>query len=168
MEYLTPERIELIATLAPLHDIGKVGVPDRLLNKPGTLTAEELVEMRKHPVHGRDVILKTEQEVGVRDDVTLAIAKDIVYTHHEKWDGSGYPQGLRGNEIPIAGRLMALVDVYDAAHSRRVYQGPMQHSDVVSLIVNGRGTHFDPAVVDAFVNVAPVMQTLSEQPDVQA
>ena len=166
-EYLTPERIELIATLAPLHDIGKVGVPDRLLNKPGTLTAEELVEMRKHPVHGRDVILKTEQEVGVRDDVTLAIAKDIVYTHHEKWDGSGYPQGLRGNEIPIAGRLMALVDVYDAAHSRRVYQGPMQHSDVVSMIVNGRGTHFDPAVVDAFVNVAPVMQTLSEHPDVQ-
>ncbi len=166
-EYLTPERIELIATLAPLHDIGKVGVPDRLLNKPGMLTAEELVEMRKHPVHGRDVILKTEQEVGVRDDLTLAIAKDIVYTHHEKWDGSGYPQGLRGNEIPIAGRLMALVDVYDAAHSCRVYQAPMQHGDVVSMIVNRRGTHFDPAVVDAFVKVAPVLQRLSEHPEVQ-
>jgi len=158
---------ELIATLAPLHDIGKVGVPDRLLNKPGTLTAEELVEMRKHPVHGRDVIVKTEQEVGVRDDLTLAVAKDIVYTHHEKWDGSGYPQGLRGNDIPIAGRLMALVDVYDAAHSRRVYQGPMQHGDVVTMIVNGRGTHFDPAVVDAFVNVVPVLQRLSEHPEVQ-
>lgn len=166
-EYLTPERIELIATLAPLHDIGKVGVPDRLLNKPGMLTAEEIVEMRKHPVHGRDVILKTEQEVGVRDDLTLTIAKDIVYTHHEKWDGSGYPQGLRGAGIPIAGRLMALVDVYDAAHSRRVYQAPMQHGDVVAMIVNGRGTHFDPAVVDAFVNVAPVLQRLSEHPDVQ-
>ena len=166
-EYLTPERIELIATLAPLHDIGNVGVPDRLLNKPGMLTAEELVEMRKHPVHGRDVILKTEQEVGVRDDVTLAVAKDIVYTHHEKWDGSGYPQGLRGNDIPIAGRLMALVDVYDAAHSRRVYQRPMQHGDVVSMIVNGRGTHFDPAVVEAFVKVAPVLQRLSEHPEVQ-
>jgi adenylate cyclase len=166
-EYLTPERIELIATLAPLHDIGKVGVPDRLLNKPGTLTEEELVEMRKHPVHGRDVILKTEQEVGVRDDLTLAIAKDIVYTHHEKWDGSGYPQGLRGTEIPIAGRLMALVDVYDAAHSRRVYQGAMQHGDVVAMIVKRRGTHFDPAVVDAFVNVAPVLQGLSEHPDGQ-
>jgi adenylate cyclase len=168
IEYLTPERIELIATLAPLHDIGKVGVPDRLLNKPGMLTEEELVEMRKHPVHGRDVILKTEQEVGVRDDVTLAIAKDIVYTHHEKWDGSGYPQGLRGNDIPIAGRLMALVDVYDAAHSRRVYQGAMQHGDVVAMIVNRRGTHFDPAVVDAFVNVAPALQRLSEHPDVQS
>ena len=166
-EYLTPERIELIATLAPLHDIGKVGVPDRLLNKPGMLTAEELIEMRKHPVHGRDVILKTEQEVGVRDDLTLAVAKDIVYTHHEKWDGSGYPQGLRGNDIPIAGRLMALVDVYDAAHSCRVYQRPMQHADVVSMIVKGRGTHFDPAVVDAFVNVAPALQRLSEHPDVQ-
>jgi CHASE2 domain-containing sensor protein len=166
-EYLTRERIELIATLAPLHDIGKVGVPDRLLNKPGMLTAEEIVEMRKHPVHGRDVILKTEQEVGVRDDLTLTIAKDIVYTHHEKWDGSGYPQGLRGADIPIAGRLMALVDVYDAAHSCRVYQRPMQHGDVVAMIVNGRGTHFDPAVVDAFVNIAPVLQRLSEQPDVQ-
>jgi adenylate cyclase len=166
-EYLTPERIELIATLAPLHDIGKVGVPDRLLNKPGMLTADELIEMRKHPVHGRDVILKTEQEVGVRDDLTLAIAKDIVYTHHEKWDGSGYPQGLRGNQIPIAGRLMALVDVYDAAHSRRVYQKAMEHADVVAMIVNGRGTHFDPAVVDAFVNVAPVLQRLSERTDVQ-
>jgi putative two-component system response regulator len=131
------------------------------------LTEEELVEMRKHPVHGRDVILKTEQEVGVRDDLTLTIAKDIVYTHHEKWDGSGYPQGLRGADIPIAGRLMALVDVYDAAHSCRVYQRPMQHSDVVAMIVNGRGTHFDPAVVDAFVNVAPVLQRLSEHPEVQ-
>ena len=164
-EYLTAERINLISTLAPLHDIGKVGVPDRLLNKPGELTAEELVEMRKHPVHGRDVILRTEQEVGVRDDVTLHIAKDIVYTHHEKWDGTGYPQGLRGEEIPIAGRLMAIVDVYDAAHSRRVYQGPMQHDEVVACIVKGRGTHFDPAVVDAFVKVAPVLRWLSERND---
>jgi len=126
-DYLTPERIELLSTLAPLHDIGKVGVPDRLLNKPGALTADELVEMRKHPAHGRDVILKTEQEVGVRDDMTLGIAKDIVYTHHEKWDGTGYPEGLRGTEIPIPGRLMALVDVYDAAHTRRLYQQPLTH-----------------------------------------
>jgi HD-GYP domain-containing protein (c-di-GMP phosphodiesterase class II) len=164
-EYLTAERINLISTLAPLHDIGKVGVPDRLLNKPGELTADELVEMRKHPVHGRDVILRTEQEAGVRDDATLNIAKDIVYTHHEKWDGTGYPQGLRGEEIPIAGRLMAIVDVYDAAHSRRVYQSAMPHNDVVACIVKGRGTHFDPAVVDAFLKVAPVLRWLSERHD---
>jgi adenylate cyclase len=163
-DYLTPERIDLLSTLTPLHDIGKVGVPDRLLHKPGILTAEEIQEMRKHPAHGRDIILTTEREVGVRDDLTLTIAKDIVYTHHEKWDGTGYPQGLRGAEIPIAGRLAAIVDVYDAARSRRTYQPPMPHSDVVDVIVNGRGTHFDPAVVDAFVRVSPILQRLSEQP----
>jgi adenylate cyclase len=163
-DYLTPERIDLLSALAPLHDIGKVGVPDRLLNKPGVLNAEELLEMRRHPEYGRDVILKTEREVGVRDDLTLTIAKDIVYTHHEKWDGTGYPQGLRGKAIPIAGRLIALVDVYDAVHSRRVYHEPVQHDEVVALIVRGRGTHFDPAVVDAFVNVSPVLQQLSEHP----
>jgi len=164
---LTPERIDLISTLAPLHDIGKVGIPDRLLHKPGVLTPAELDVMRQHPVHGRDIILRTEQEVGVRDDLTLTIAKDIVYSHHEKWDGTGYPQGLRGPEIPIAGRLVAIVDVYDAARSRRAYQAAMQHSDVVAFIARGRGTHFDPAVVDAFVKVSPVLQELSEQSDPQ-
>jgi len=164
-DYLTPERVNLLSTLAPLHDIGKVGVPDRLLHKPGVLTAEELEEMRKHPTHGRDIILKTEREVDVRDDLTLTIAKDIVYTHHEKWDGSGYPQGLSGAEIPIAGRLVAVVDVYDAARSRRSYQPAMQHDEVVALIIRGRGTQFDPAVVDAFVKVSSAFQRLSEQSD---
>jgi response regulator RpfG family c-di-GMP phosphodiesterase len=164
-DYLTPERIELLSTLAPLHDIGKVGVSDRVLNKPGILTAEELVEMRKHPAHGRDVILRTEQEVGVRDDITLGIAKDIVYTHHEKWDGTGYPEGLRGTKIPIPGRVMALVDVYDAVHTRRLYDEPLTHDAVVAFIVKGRGTHFDPAVVDAFLKVSPVLRGLSESGD---
>ena len=160
--YLTPERIDLLSTLAPLHDIGKVGVPDSVLNKPGKLTPEELVEMRKHPVHGRDVILKAEQATGVRDDVTLAMAKDIVYTHHEKWDGTGYPEGLRADAIPIPGRVMAVVDVYDASTTRRLYTSSLSQDDAVALIVRGRGTHFDPAVVDAFLVVAPVMRGLSE------
>jgi adenylate cyclase len=164
-DYLTPERIELLSTLAPLHDIGKVGVPDRLLNKAGVLTAGELVEMQKHPGYGRDVILRTEREVGVRDDMALGIAKDIVYTHHEKWDGTGYPEGLRGAEIPIPGRLMALVDVYDAACTRRLYRQPLTHHEVVAFIVKGRGTHFDPAIVDAFVKVSPVLRSLSERGD---
>jgi adenylate cyclase len=164
-DYLTPERVELLSTLAPLHDIGKVGVSDRVLNKPGMLTPEELVEMRKHPVHGRDVILRTEQEVGVRDDITLSIAKDIVYTHHEKWDGTGYPEGLRGTAIPIPGRVMALVDVYDAVHTRRLYHEPLTHDEVVAFIVKGSGTHFDPAVVDAFLKVSPVLRDLSESGD---
>ena len=160
-DYLTPKRIELLSSLAPLHDIGKVGVPDRILNKRGALTAEELAEMRKHPAHGRDVILKAEQQVGVRDDSILAMAKDIVYTHHERWDGTGYPEGLRGAEIPVAGRLMALVDVYDAAVARNLYRPPLSHDKAVDFIVAGNGTQFDPAVVEAFLRVAPVFKSVS-------
>ena len=163
--YLTPRTIDLLASLAPLHDIGKVGVPDRLLNKPGALTAEELAEMRKHPAHGRDVIVNAEQDAGVRDDVILAMAKDIVYTHHEKWDGTGYPEGLRGTEIPIAGRVMAVVDVYDAIRTRRLYRQPMSHDDAVAFIVKGKGTHFDPDVVDAFVKVSDILRGLSASGD---
>jgi len=119
--------------------------------------------MRKHPGHGRDVIEHAERDVGSSDDVILAMAKDIVYTHHEKWDGSGYPEGLRGPAIPIAGRLMALVDVYDAVTTRRAYRDPMTHAEAVEFIVGGRGTHFDPAVVDAFVRVASVVERVSSE-----
>ena len=163
--YLTPERIDLLSSLAPLHDIGKVGVPDHILNKPGALTPEELAEMRKHPALGRDVILKAEEQVGVRDDATLAMAKDIVYTHHERWDGTGYPQGLRGTEIPVAGRVMAVVDVYDAVRARTLYRQPMSHDDTVEFIVAGKGTHFDPAVVDAFVSVAALFKSVAHKGD---
>ena len=163
--YLTPERIDLLSSLAPLHDIGKVGVPDHILNKPGALTPEELVEMRKHPVLGRDVILQAERRVGIHDDATLALAKDIVYTHHERWDGSGYPQGLRGTDIPVAGRVMAIVDVYDATVTRTLYRPTMSHDATVSFIVKGKGTHFDPAVVEAFVKTAAVFQRVSAEAD---
>ena len=160
--YLTRERIDLLSSLAPLHDIGKVGVRDHVLNKPGALTPEELVEMRQHPALGRDVILKAEARVGVRDDATLEMAKDIVYTHHERWDGTGYPQGLRGTAIPVAGRVMALVDVYDAVHARALYQKSLSHDDTVEFIVKGKGTHFDPAVVDAFLGVAADFKTIAD------
>jgi len=163
--YLTPERVELMASLAPLHDIGKVGVPDRVLNKPGHLTPEELEEMRRHPRYGRDVIENAERAAGVRDDVALAVAKDIVYTHHEWWDGSGYPEGLRGKAIPIPGRVMAVVDVYDAIRTRTLYQTPMSDDEAVDFIVKSSGTHFDPAVVDAFVKVAPVLHRLAQEPE---
>jgi adenylate cyclase len=160
-DYLTPERIELLASLAPLHDIGKVGIPDQLLNKPGELTGDEIQQMRKHPSYGRDVIERAEQQVGVHDDDILAMAKEIVYTHHEWWDGHGYPRGLQGEQIPIPGRVVMLVDVYDALTSRRVYRPPMLHDSAVHLIADGRGTHFDPAVVDAFMQVAPEFQTIA-------
>jgi adenylate cyclase len=162
-DFLTPQNIELLSSLAPLHDIGKVGVPDHLLNKPGALTPEELAEVRKHPALGREVIVNAERDAGVHDDVTLAMAKDIVYTHHEKWDGSGYPQGLSGAAIPIPGRVMALVDVYDAILTRSLYRKPMTHDEAVKFIVKGRGTHFDPDVIDAFVKVSDVMQRLSAE-----
>jgi len=160
-DYLTPERIDLASSLAPLHDIGKVGVPDHILNKPGALTPEELAEMQRHPEYGYEAILKAEGRVGVRDDAILAMAKDIVYTHHERWDGNGYPRKLRGTEIPVEGRVMAVVDVYDAATTRTLYRQPMSHDDAVKFIIERRATHFDPAVVQAFVDVAPRFKIVS-------
>jgi adenylate cyclase len=158
--YLTPERIEMLSTLAPLHDMGKVGVADRVLHKPAALTPDEIVEIRKHPALGREVIARAQADIGIDDDRdgVLALAKEIVYSHHEKWDGSGYPEGLRGEEIPLAGRLMAVVDVYDATVMRRRYQKAMSHDDAMKVIIDGRGTHFDPAVVDAFMEIARELQ----------
>jgi adenylate cyclase len=162
-DYLTPDRIDLLSSLAPLHDIGKVGIPDRVLNKPGALTPEEVAEMRRHPELGREVILRAESRVGVRDDVTLQMAKDIVYTHHERWDGTGYPQGLRGTAIPIPGRVMALVDVYDAVRARSLYRPCLSHEDTMALIAKGRETHFDPDVVDAFLRVSKAFEQVSTE-----
>lgn len=163
--YLTPNQIELISSLAPLHDIGKVGVPDSILNKAGRLTDAEVEVVKRHPAYGRDVIRNAEERVGVTDDVTLAVAKEIAYTHHERWDGKGYPEGLSGTNIPVAGRLMAVVDVYDATANRNnAYRGArMTHEESVNLITEGRGRHFDPAVVEAFLRVAPEFQRVSRQ-----
>ena len=162
--FLTPERIDLLASLAPLHDIGKVAIPDRLLNKPGPLTSDEMEEMRKHPTYGRDVIARAQHHVGVRDDHVLEMAKDIVYTHHERWDGLGYPRGLTGEQIPIPGRVVTLVDIYDALTSRRVYRHQaFEHDAAVALIAAGRGTRFDPAVADAFLAAAPAFDRISHE-----
>jgi putative two-component system response regulator len=154
----------MLAGLAPLHDIGKVGVPDSVLNKPGRLTPEELAEMQRHPVYGRDVILKAEKNALVRDDEVLSLAKAIVYTHHERWDGTGYPEGLKGNDIPIPGRIVAVVDVYDASTTRTLYRAPSSHDQALAFIVSGGGTHFDPDVIAAFIRVAPAFKALSAEP----
>jgi putative two-component system response regulator len=156
--YLTPDRIELLSSLAPLHDIGKVGVADHLLNKPGALTPEEFQQMKQHPVYGLSVITTAQRNAGAPDDVTLSMAKDIVYTHHERWDGKGYPRGLQGAAIPIPGRVIAIVDAYDALTSERCYRRALPHEQALQLLLEGRGSHFDPAVVDAFVSVAPLLQ----------
>ncbi|MFH1138226.1 MAG: two-component system response regulator [Pseudomonadota bacterium] len=148
---LDENSIELLFKSAPLHDVGKVGVPDRILLKPGKLTHEEFEEMKKHAALGRDAILKAEQGLGEHAASSfLGFAREIAYTHHEKWNGSGYPQGLSGEDIPASGRLMALADVYDALISRRIYEPPFPHRQAAAIIIEGRGTHFDPAVVDAF------------------
>ena len=149
--FLDDETIDLLWKSAPLHDIGKVGVSDRILLKPGRLTEQEFEEMKKHTVYGRDTILAAERKLGNRS--FLRIAREIAYTHHERWDGSGYPEGLKGKEIPMPGRLMALVDTYDALTSKRVYKSQLPHEKAVEIIIEAKGTQFDPAVVEAFLEV---------------
>jgi putative two-component system response regulator len=147
---LPRQDIELLYKSAPLHDIGKIGIPDRILLKPGRLTPEEFEIMKTHAAIGKDSIQAAEQLVGMPDSF-LRFAKEIAGSHHEKWDGSGYPEGLAGEAIPLSARLMALADVYDALISKRVYKEAFSHEVARNIIVQGRGTHFDPAVIDAFI-----------------
>ncbi|GHT91175.1 two-component system response regulator [Betaproteobacteria bacterium] len=149
-DYLNRDTIELLYKSAPLHDIGKVGVPDRILLKPGKLTADEFEIMKQHAILGYEAIVQAEKQLG-KDVGFLACAKEIACSHHEKWDGSGYPYGLVGNDIPISARLMAVADVYDALISRRVYKPAMSHEKASEIIVQGAGKHFDPDVVHAFL-----------------
>lgn len=148
-----PGIIDLIVKAAPLHDIGKVGIPDHILLKPGPLDPAEWTIMKTHTRLGADAI---ESALIDEDDQAplafLHVAMDIAYSHHEKWDGSGYPEGLQGEAIPLAARLMALADVFDALISKRVYKPPMPLDKAVSIIREGRGTHFDPDVTDAFLS----------------
>jgi putative two-component system response regulator len=146
-----------------LHDIGKVGVRDAILYKPGALSSEELDEIRRHPVFGHDTLAAAGSRAGVEgDEELLQLAKDIVYTHHERWDGRGYPRGVKGDDIPLAGRIMAVVDVYDALSTARSYRSRLTHEEAVSTIVAGRGTHFDPDIVDAFLAIAEEFRGLAQ------
>jgi putative two-component system response regulator len=141
--------IALIAKSAPLHDIGKVGIPDSILLKPGKLTPAEWEIMKTHSRLGAEAIEQAERD-SERPVAFLGIAKDIARFHHEKWDGSGYPEGLAGEAIPVSARIMALADVFDALIARRVYKEPMSFDAARAVILKDRGTHFDPDVVDAF------------------
>ena len=150
--FLNPNTILLLYKSAPLHDIGKVGIPDRILLKPGKLTAEEFEMMKTHTTLGRDAIAHAEHTLGTSVEF-LVLAKEIAYSHQEKWDVSGYPEGLAGDRIPISARLMAVADVYDALISRRVYKAAMPHEQAVQIIADGSGKHFDPDVVEAFRSI---------------
>ena len=157
---LTPSNITLLFKSAPLHDIGKVGIPDRILLKPGKFTPEEFEIMKTHTTLGRDAIQHAEDQLGLSVDF-LTFAKEIAYCHQEKWDGSGYPNALSGDAIPVSARLMAVADVYDALISRRVYKEGMPHEKAVAIIMQGRGSHFDPDIADAFLVLAETFRNIA-------
>jgi len=164
---LAPDTIELMAKSAPLHDIGKIAIPDHILLKPGKFDAQEWATMQTHAQRGYDILNRAGRKMGVRGEY-LELAMQIAGGHHEKWDGSGYPRRLAGEAIPLAARLMAVADVFDALTTRRPYKEPMPVPEAAALIRAGRGSHFDPAVVDAFERQLPafeqVAQRLADQP----
>jgi len=154
--------IDMLYKSAPLHDIGKVGIPDAILLKPGKLTEEEFEIMKTHTTLGRDAILAAEKLIDTPSSF-LRVAREIAHYHQEKWDSSGYPEGLSGEAIPLSARLMAVADVYDALISRRVYKPPFPHETAVAIIQKGRGNHFDPDLVDAFLEIAEEFHAIAER-----
>jgi putative two-component system response regulator len=159
---LTNRKIETLIKSTPLHDIGKIGIPDSILLKPARLDEKEYDVMKTHATIGRNAIEHAETELGEKVEF-LECAKEIAYYHHEKWDGTGYPEGIAGDTIPLAARLIALVDVYDALISRRIYKPSMTHQEAVEIIITGRGKHFDPDIVDVFLNIQDKFLEICQQ-----
>jgi putative two-component system response regulator len=160
--FLTDANINMLYKSAPLHDIGKVGIPDRILLKPGRLDPHEFEVMKTHTTLGHDAIEHAEKLLGT-DVEFLSCAKTIALSHQEKWDGSGYPQGLAGDAIPIAARLMAVADVYDALISRRVYKEGVPHEKAVQIMIENRGSHFDADMIDAFVEIQDEFRAIAQR-----
>lgn len=161
-DYLTDKTVVLLAKSAPLHDIGKVGIPDHILHKPGKLTPQEWVIMQTHSALGAQAIERAMRNVDHRVDF-LDIAKDIAHFHHERWDGGGYPDGLKGDAIPIPARVMAVADVFDALISRRVYKPAMPFEQARQIIADESGHHFDPGVVAPFIAGFPDFVAVAER-----
>jgi response regulator RpfG family c-di-GMP phosphodiesterase len=147
--YITKEYIDDIYHSSILHDIGKVGIPDAILLKPGKLTPEEFELMKTHSTLGGDVL--TVIDAGNEGQTFLTLAKEIAYYHHERWNGTGYPKGLSGENIPLSARIVALPDVYDALTSKRVYKKIISHEKARAIIIDEKGKHFDPDIVDSFL-----------------
>jgi adenylate cyclase len=158
---LTKEFRELVYRASPLHDIGKVAIPDNILKKPAKLTTEEFIIMKDHASIGKEIIQNALK--GNEENVFLKRALNIAYSHHEKWDGSGYPQGLKGIEIPLEARLMALADVYDALISRRVYKESIPFEQSEQIIIEGSGNHFDPVLVAAFIELKDKFRDIADR-----
>ncbi len=159
---LTGKYIRLLERSAPLHDIGKVGIPDAVLLKPGALTADEWTIMKTHAAIGGEAMAQAERDAAKPVEF-LSLAKEIARSHHERWDGSGYPDGLQGEAIPLSARIMAVADVFDALISPRVYKKAMPHAQARDIIAAGRGLHFDPDVADAFLGVFDRLSAIAHQ-----
>lgn len=157
-EVIDPDFIRLMYNTSPMHDIGKVGIPDRILQKPGRLTPEEFELMKLHTVIGGETLEAALNEFPHAR--YLRVAYDIAIGHHEKWDGSGYPGGLSGHDIPISARVMAVADVYDALTSKRVYKDAFSHEKACDIITSDSGTHFDPTIVESFIQVAELFNDI--------
>ena len=157
---LTPSYIEQMSKSAPLHDVGKIAIPDHILLKPGKHTPEEFAIMKTHAQRGYDMLKRAGEHMGEQGEF-LTLAMEIAGCHHEKWDGSGYPIGLAGDAIPLPARVMAVADVFDALLARRPYKEPMSTAQAISIILEGRGTHFDPDVVDAFMELQDELQHIA-------
>jgi putative two-component system response regulator len=158
---LDENTVELLYLSAPLHDVGKVSIPDSILLKPDRLTDDEFMEMKRHTTRGRDALATAERKLG--GNSFLRLAREIAYGHHERWDGKGYPQGIAEDATPLPARLMAVADVYDALTSRRVYKPALPHEEVANMIRQGRGGQFDPDVVDAFWHLRGNFQAIAQR-----
>lgn len=159
-DIITDTFIETIYKASPLHDIGKVGIPDSILLKPGRLNDDEFAIMKTHVQIGYDTLSKVGEQYDKNE--MLAMGRDIALYHHEKWNGCGYNKGLKGNEIPLSARIMALSDVYDALRSKRVYKEEFSHEKSVEIIASGKGSHFDPMLVDIFLQYQDEFKSLFE------
>jgi putative two-component system response regulator len=153
--------VENIYSASPLHDIGKVGIPDNVLTKPGRLTDEEFAIMKNHCLIGANTLRRVSSQFP--DNAFVQMGIEIAESHHERWDGLGYPHGLSGTDIPLSSRVLALCDVYDALTSKRCYKEPFTHERSVSIIAEGRGTQFDPDIVDVFLDIADEFDLIRER-----
>ncbi|GHU82050.1 hypothetical protein FACS189468_5790 [Spirochaetia bacterium] len=153
----------IIVKSMALHDVGKIGIPDRILLKPGKLDLDEFETMKNHTVVGRNIIEDMLRAVKDKDSIYLKHCHDICYGHHERFDGKGYPQGLKGYDIPLSARLASLSDVYDALVCARVYKAALSYGEAVNIIAAGRGTQFDPILADAVVTVQAEFRKISQQ-----
>jgi putative two-component system response regulator len=162
MARLNDDYVADLVRFAPLYDMGTIGIPDRILLKPGRLTPREHEIMQTHTTLAYDAIVRAEQTLGLHAE-QLQLLKELVHSHHEKWDGSGYPRGLSGNAIPVSARLLAIADVYDALISDKVYKSGVSHDKAVGIIFQGRESHFDPDMVDAFMDIEAEFDVIAKE-----